>query len=238
MPPYRVTEAAVATFVVIPVVLAIALVWATIASARRAGGSPATARRAGVIVGAVTAAWMAVTWAAAATGIIQNWDRTPPPFVFVLAGTIALALWLSLGPIGGRMATDVPLWALVAIQAFRLPLELAMHALYERGIMPMQMSYSGRNFDILTGASAVVVAIAVRRGWGGRRLVGIWNVAGLALLVNVVTVAILSTPFFRVFGDDRLNTFVTYTPFVWLPAVMVLAALAGHLVIFRALGRL
>jgi hypothetical protein len=31
--------------------------------------------------------------------------------------------------------------------------------------------------------------------------------------------------------------FVAYMPYVWLPAVMVLAALAGHLVIFRALGR-
>jgi heme exporter protein D len=29
---------------------------------------------------------------------------------------------------------------------------------------------------------------------------------------------------------------VTYPPFVWLPAVMVLAALAGHLLIFRALS--
>jgi hypothetical protein len=28
---------------------------------------------------------------------------------------------------------------------------------------------------------------------------------------------------------------VTYPPFVWLPAVMALAGLAGHLVIFRAL---
>ena len=26
-----------------------------------------------------------------------------------------------------------------------------MHAMYERGIMPVQMSYSGRNFDIVTG---------------------------------------------------------------------------------------
>jgi hypothetical protein len=33
-------------------------------------------------------------------------------------------------------------------------------------------------------------------------------------------------------------TFVAYPPFVWLPAVMVVAALAGHLVIFRALRRL
>ena len=62
-----------------------------------------------------------------------------------------------------------------------------------------------------------------------------WNVLGFLLLANIVIVAMLSTPRFRVFGEDRLNVFVTYTPFVWLPAVMVLAALAGHLVIFRAL---
>jgi hypothetical protein len=30
---------------------------------------------------------------------------------------------------------------------------------------------------------------------------------------------------------------ITYPPFVWLPAVMVLAALAGHLIVFRALRR-
>ena len=63
----------------------------------------------------------------------------------------------------------------------------------------------------------------------------LWNVLGLALLANVVTVAILATPRFRYFGGDRLNIWVTYPPFVWLPAVMVLAALAGHLLIFRAL---
>jgi hypothetical protein len=99
------------------------------------------------------------------------------------------------------------------------------------------MSYSGRNFDIVTGATAIVVAILVKMGLGGRRLVTVWNVLGLALLVNVVSVAIASMPLLRLFGDDHVVTFVTYPPFVWLPAVMVLAALAGHLVIFRALRR-
>jgi hypothetical protein len=78
----------------------------------------------------------------------------------------------------------------------------------------------------------------VKRGYAGRGLVTAWNVLGLALLVNVVTVAVASTPMFRAFGDDRVVTFVAYTPFVWLPAVMVVAALAGHLVIFRAVRRL
>jgi hypothetical protein len=108
--------------------------------------------------------------------------------------------------------------------------------MYERGVMPVQMSYSGANFDILTGISAFVVAWLVAQDHGGRLLITIWNLMGLALLVNVVTIAILSTPRFRYFGDDRLNVWITYPPFVWLPAVMVVAALAGHLLVFRAIG--
>jgi hypothetical protein len=102
--------------------------------------------------------------------------------------------------------------------------------------MPEQMSYSGRNFDIVTGGTAIVVAGLVAAGLAGRRLVMAWNILGLLLLVNIVVVAILSTPRFAAFGPDRLNTFVTYPPFVWLPTVLVLAALAGHLIIFRALS--
>ena len=58
--------------------------------------------------------------------------------------------------------------------------------------------------------------------------------AAAGSLVNVVIVALLGTPRFRYFGE-HLTVWITYPPFVWLPAVMVLAALAGHLVIFSAL---
>ena len=117
---------------------------------------------------------------------------------------LVVSLTLSFSAVGTRIAQQIPIWVLVASQSFRLPLELAMHALVERGIMPVQMSYSGRNFDIVTGATAVIVAVLVKAGHGGRWLVGIWNVLGLALLVNVVTVAIVSTPRIRYFGDQHV----------------------------------
>jgi hypothetical protein len=79
------------------------------------------------------------------------------------------------------------------------------------------------------------VALAIGTGRAGAGLVRAWNVLGLALLVNVVAIAILSTPRFRLFGDTQVNVFVMYAPFVWLPSVMVLAAFAGHLIVFRAL---
>ncbi len=238
MPAYQLGDPVIAAFVVIPVFLAATLVGATLAAWRRSGASQSTSRRAAVIVGVDAAAWMGLTWVAASSGILQQWDRTPPPFLLVPIGASIVSLILAFGGVGTRMAHHLPLWTLVGIQSFRLPLELAMHALVARGIMPIQMSYSGRNFDILTGITAIVVALLVKLGYAGRTLVMVWNGLGLALLVNVVTVAIASTPMFKAFGDDRVVTFVAYTPFVWLPTVMVVAALAGHLVIFRALRRL
>ncbi|MDX1982954.1 MAG: hypothetical protein SFV51_21975 [Bryobacteraceae bacterium] len=84
-----------------------------------------------------------------------------------------------------------------------LPLELVMHHAAAEGRMPVQMSYSGWNFDIVTGITAIPVA---------------------------------STPVFAAFGPDRLNTWIADAPFVWLPCVLVPAALLGHLLLWRKLG--
>jgi hypothetical protein len=237
MAPYRLTDPAVLPFIVIPVLLVIALVWCTFVAWTRVHASRTAVIRACLATAFAAVSWMALTWAAAAAGILRQWDRSPPPFALLVLGVALVSVALAFGTIGRQIADQTPLWVLVAIQSFRLPLELSMHALSERGIMPVQMSYTGRNFDILTGATAVLVALLVKTGRAGRGLVAVWNVLGLGLLMNVVVVAILSTPRFRYFGDDRLNVFVTYPPFVWLPAVMVVAALAGHLVVFSALLR-
>jgi hypothetical protein len=223
-------------FVIIPVTLVAGLFWGVGVASERLGEEPSVRRRALAVTLSLASAWMAVTWRAAESGVLRLWNATPPPFALLVVGILCLTWALACTGYGRRLAHGLPLWALVGIQGFRLPLELAMHAMYERGIMPEQMSYSGRNFDIVTGFTALVVAWLVFAGRIGRRLVLIWNVVGLLLVLNVVTIGILSTPRFRLFGDNQVNVFVTYTPFVWLPAVMVLAALAGHLIIFRALS--
>ena len=130
-----------------------------------------------------------------------------------------------------------PLAALVLFQSFRLPLELALHRAHTEGLMPVQMSYSGRNFDIVTGTTALVLGIVMLLTRVPRWVVTAWNVMGVMLLANILGVAILSTPAFAYFGPDRLNVWVTWMPYTLLPAVMVLAAWAGHLIVFRALAQ-
>jgi hypothetical protein len=231
---FDITDPVVAAFIVIPVFLVGELAAMDAVGSQRLGEAPAAPRRALRIV-VLCALWMAVTWLAATSGVLRNWNATPPPFAILVVAIVALASLIAFGPLGRRLALGLPVWVLVVIQGFRLPLELAMHEMYLRGVMPVQMTYTGWNFDIVTGATALVVGLAAWATRVPRRVVAAWNVLGLLLLVNVVTIAIVSTPRIQAFGPDRVVVWVTYPPFVWLPAVMVLAALAGHLVVFRAL---
>ena len=88
--------------------------------------------------------------------------------------------------------------------------------------LPIQMTFEGRNFDVLAGLTAVVVAFLLQRKIIGKRFIYVWNIFSLILLTNIVTIAILSTPVpFRVFMNEPANTIVTTFPFVWLPALLV-----------------
>ena len=192
-------------------------------------------RRLTTTTGVATAAWLALTAGLAASGVMSFTSR--PPTMLVLVPVIfALGIGLAASSLGRRLATGLPLAVLVGSQAFRLPLELTMHRAYTEGLMPVQMSYSGRNFDILTGISAIVVAAILVQRPTTLWLVRLWNIAGLVLLANILTVALLSAPTpFRVFHNEPANVWITRAPWVWLPAVFVLAAIAGHIVVFRRL---
>lgn len=223
------------------IIAAVILVWTSLAVRRAStacGDSPAATRRVSRRFDLATAAWVALALGLAAGGVLGRFDLRPPPLMFLLSAIVVLGVVIARSTAGDRLARAVPLPSLVGLQAFRLPLELVMHEAHAEGLMPAQMSYAGLNFDILTGITALLLAVWLHVGRPPRAVVMGWNILGLALLVNIVTIAVLSTPIFAAFGStpDRLNTFVTRPPYVLLPAVMVLAAWAGHLVIFRALA--
>jgi len=181
--------------------------------------------------------WVALVSLAALSGAFNPAQRPPVFFVLLLISILAIGVLLAKSETRSRLARGLPLAVLVGFQAFRLPLELAMHRAYSEGLMPVQMSYAGRNFDIVTGITALALGIALAVSRVPHWVVRLWNVLGLVLLANIVGVAMLSTPVFALFGPDRLNVFVMRMPYVLLPAVMVLAAWTGHLVVFRALQR-
>lgn len=225
----------VCTFVALAFLVAPALPLAVYWAVLRRDKDPATARRLGLLAFGGVSLWMVITFGAAASGLLR-FGPLPPPITFVLVPMFVGVIALARSPLGQRLATDIPLAALVGIQAFRLPLELIMHRAYSEGVMPVQMSYSGFNYDILTGIGALVVAslLVLKRmpTWG----VKIWNWGGSLLLLNIVVIALLSTPTpMRLFRQEPANVWIVDPPFIWLPALFVGYALLGHLLVFRKL---
>lgn len=185
-----------------------------------------------------SALWAGLAGALGWSGLLANFDARPPPIALFMAAVLVIAVALGLSSWGAILAR-APLPALVLAQSFRLPLELAMHDAAARQIMPVELSFAGYNFDIVTGTLAVVVGGLALFGKAPRGVLWAWNVIGIAALVVIVAIALLSSPLVHAFGTDpaHLNTWVTQVPYVWLPAILVAGAIAGHIIVTRALLR-
>jgi hypothetical protein len=173
----------------------------------------------------------------ASRGLLDRYDPLPAPALVMVAIIAVLTVTITLAAPGARIVAAVGLPALVGFQTFRIPVEWLLHRLYQEGVVPVQMTYSGRNFDIVTGVTAAALAVWLLRGRPPKGIVLAWNVLGLALLANIVTIAVLSTPVpFRQFLEGPANTLPSRVPYVWLPTFLVQMALAGHVLVFRRLA--
>ncbi len=170
----------------------------------------------------------------------QDWAHTfdsfPPPGVRAFIAVIVITIILALTRPGKILALNTPLWLLTGFQAFRIPVEFLIHQAYLEKITIIEMTYLGRNFDIMTGVLALLIAIYAYKNKVSNKVILAWNILGLALLINVVSTGVMSMPHnFQLIETDKPNIWVMYFPFIWLPFVLVCSALFGHLLIFRYL---
>jgi hypothetical protein len=201
-----------------------------------AGGARAVGGRARLSWVAGFVAWLVISGLLAHRGVFARTSGPPVFPVFVIGGLVA-AVVIARSRIGAQL-TKVPLAALIALQAFRLPLELAMHHGAGRGI-PVELTLAGFNFDIVTGVGAVVVAGLVALDRCPAWLVWVWSAIGLCCLLVIFVIAAATLPRVHAFGlePEHLNTWAAHVPFVWVPVLLVPVAFGGHLVILRAIAR-
>ena len=89
--------------------------------------------------------------------------------------------------LGTMVARSAPTSMLVGLQVFRLPLELVLFRLSLDGVLPVQMTFDGMNYDIASGVVAGIVGLWASWREPPRIVVLLWNVMGLALLATIVT---------------------------------------------------
>lgn len=180
--------------------------------------------------------WLVIPSALSMIDFFDDLSQFPPRLILVLVPLIFLCLFLSMLPGIRKFLQYIPPQWLIGLQFFRVPVEIFLWLLYETGTLPIQMTFEGHNFDILTGLSApLIVYLCFKKNWPGWVAI-VWNMAGIGLVFNIMTIAIFSMPTpFRYYMNEPTNTFVTEFPFILLPAVMVVSAYGLH---FMSLSQL
>lgn len=175
----------------------------------------------------------AIALSLGASGVLANFETFPPPFVFFFISLFILIFGIAYSPLGTLLARNLSFSALIGFQCFRIGAELLIYLAVQEGLAPIQMSVEGYNMDILPALTALPFALWIRKH-PSRFWISTWNWLGTLTLGIVLVVAVLSLPVpLRVFMNEPANLWVTTVPYILLPCVLVVAALTGHLLVYR-----
>ena len=210
----------------------------------RGGRSPGLRKRSFRVFFFLLPPWL-VFEAVASLGLFYENFTSVPPRLIVFAIFPALAVIAAyLLFFRRKFVLKLPLRTLTMLHIVRIPVEIVLYWLFVGGQVPQMMTFDGRNFDILSGIAAPIVYWAAFRGAKTRRgILIVFNIFGLLLLVNIVSIAALSLPSpLQQLNFDQPNRAVLYFPYIWLPAIVVPIVLFAHLAsllqLFRKDGRM
>ena len=189
----------------------------------------------GILIG--LPAWLVYVGLLAYFGVVRNTTLRPPGIVYVLLPVFVFVLvYVVRSEASARAAFAIPLWALLAMQVYRVGVEMFLHQLWKESLVPRMVTFEGANLDILIGATAPLIAWLATRGDRGLRLAFLWNLLGLLSLANVATRSALTSPGpLRILHSDLPNLAIGMFPYTYIPGFLAPLAVVLHVLAIRSL---
>lgn len=185
--------------------------------------------------------WTAVALILGSRGYFRvDMSTVPPPPVAVAAllpiliGYGLFALW---DPFR-RMILNIPLHWMIGLQFLRVT-GGAFLLLYWQGLLPGEFGLPAGIGDLVTGTLALPVAyLYYRRAAGAHKLALIWCYVGIAELLMLVPLGLLTSPSpIQQLAFDTPNYVTTNWPMVLAPTFHVPMGILMHLFTFTMLAR-
>lgn len=182
-------------------------------------------------------AWASIQAIVTQSNFYLETTTLPPRFLLLVVPPLLLILYLFFSEQGKIFLDSLNTTWLTYLHIVRVPVEITLYYLFVSSLVPELMTFEGRNFDILSGLTAPIIAyVGYTQQKLSKTLLLLWNFLCMALLVNIVSTAVLSAPFpFQQLAFDQPNVGVLYFPFSWLPGCVVPLVLLSHLVCVRQL---
>lgn len=181
--------------------------------------------------------WVAFLAAWSLSGKMTDFSIFPMNILPVIAIPAIMAFFFIPAKSTGEILKHIPPANIIRLQTFRFFVEGLLWMLFIANLLPVQMTFEGRNFDIIAGFTAPVVAVLFAKRRMGKSGIIVWNIVCLGLLLNIVIIAVLSTPSpWRVFMNEPANYIVAYFPISLLPGILVPLAYYLHFLSLRQMA--
>jgi hypothetical protein len=156
--------------------------------------------------------YLIVVFALGSTGFFET-VTMPPRLVIIFIPVMATVILLVVSKISTSLnfLTLVPPAMLVIIQAFRIAIEFGLTQFHADRIIPVELTFHGRNFDIAIGLLAIPTAYLLfkQHKLSAKLAIG-FNILGLISFANITSIAVASFPSpFRIYNTNYL---ITYFP--------------------------
>ena len=180
--------------------------------------------------------WGGVFGALGYIGFFTNISAMPPRFVFMMGPAVVLILLMFVTKKGKTLTDRLDLKALTGVHLVRLPVEIILMILAIGKAVPTEVTFEGRNFDIIMGLTALPVSWLIFKRNKSKKLLLAWNILGILLLMNVVIHGVLSLPYpFQQISFEQPNLAMLYGPYNLLPGLIVPVVMFSHLAAIRKL---
>jgi hypothetical protein len=186
----------------------------------------------------IISAWTALLLVLSSKGFFADFSKLPPRPGLAVLVPLPFIIWFALSKTGTQLLQAVPSHWLVLMQSFRITVELLLLVAFLKNMLPVQMTFEGMNFDVLSGLLALPVGYLIwKKKTGSKKLAIAYNIIGMLLLLNILVIAVLSMPTsLRYFVNEPSNTLVAEFPFILLPGVLVPIAYGLHIFSLRQLS--
>ena len=181
--------------------------------------------------------WMALLTVLSYKGFFADFSKLPPRPVLAVLIPLPFVLIFSFSKTGTELLQLIPAQWLVLMQPFRIFVEVLIWFAFLANKLPVQMSFEGKNFDVLTGILALPIGyLLIKRKTYSPKIIIVFNVVGLLLLLNILIIAVLSMPTsFHYFINEPSAVLIAQFPFILLPGVLVPIAYSFHIFSLRQL---
>jgi hypothetical protein len=185
----------------------------------------------------IVSIWMLIQLFIGLTNFYVDTTSLPPRFALLVFPPFLFIIILFVTKKGKAFIDSLDVKQLTLLHAIRIPVEITLYYLFMAKTIPQEMTFEGRNFDIIAGITApFIYYFGYVKNNISKPILIAWNILCFGLLINIVVVAILSvkTPF-QQFGFTQPNIAIAHFPFNWLACVIVPLVLLAHLVSLRKL---